>query len=428
MKINKNIVTVGLMMFLTIITQVFSLYKSSLMAKYFGTSVEISAFNFVNNISFFVFGMVGAAVATVVIPQLVRKDYKSVSIFLNFLYVSCVFLAIIVILTKYTIVKLISGTTDVSFLSFAATIIPIVMFSNLIMSLNNFMIAVFQVNNGFNYPKVVVLLTNIALVTSFICLPKMSVFQFVLISSIANIANLLLLFLDRKHSKFDYKFSFDYKNKEFREMVINMLPIFVANGAYQMSLLVDTGLSSRIGVHNITILSYSTQIAGMISGLFVANLMSYIYPRVAQMINQNCSLPDLSKYLRKLSYFLFGTMLLIALCFLLMGHWIIDLLFVRGKFLSSDGSSLYWCLLILVFSLPFAAVRDLVYRVFYAYKNTKEPFYNSLLATFVNVGVSILLALYLGLVGIVIGTLLSTIVSALRIVIYLNKTQKITII
>ncbi len=427
MKLNKGATTLVLMMILTIITQIISLYKSMLMAKYFGTTIEVGAFNFVNNISVFIFGMVGAAIATVVIPSLVRKDYKAISIFLNYLYLFCVISSLVIILFKYAILKLISGISDVKFINFAADILPIILLSNLVLSLSSFMVAVFQVNNGFNYPKIIVLLINLGLVICLLYFPKMSVAQFAAISSTANITNLLLLFIDKKHSIFAYSFSFDHRNKEFREMTINVLPIFVANGAYQISLLVDIGLSSRISLHNITILSYSTQIAGMLSTLFVANLMSYIYPKVVQMINRNYNNQDLSTYFRKLSCFLFSTMFLVALCFLFFGNWVINLLFVHGQFSASDGVSLYWCLLILVFSLPFNAVRDLAYRVFYAYKNTKEPFYSSVVSTLSNIIFSILFASLWGLNGIVLGSLVGAIISTLCILWRLNKKQEIII-
>ena len=120
-------------------------------------------------------------------------------------------------------------------------------------------------------------------------------------------------------------------------------------------------------------------------------------------------------------------MFLVALCFLFFGNWVINLLFVHGQFSASDGVSLYWCLLILVFSLPFNAVRDLAYRVFYAYKNTKEPFYSSVVSTLSNIIFSILFASLWGLNGIVLGSLVGAIISTLCILWRLNKKQEIII-
>lgn len=63
-----------LMMALTIATQVVMLLKVSTVASSFGTSIEMDAFNFANNIGNFIYSFIGAGVTTVLIPNLVNKE------------------------------------------------------------------------------------------------------------------------------------------------------------------------------------------------------------------------------------------------------------------------------------------------------------------------------------------------------------------
>ena len=73
-----------LMMALTIATQVVMLLKVSTVASSFGTSIEMDAFNFANNIGNFIYSFIGAGVTTVLIPNLVNKEKNnSINIFIS---------------------------------------------------------------------------------------------------------------------------------------------------------------------------------------------------------------------------------------------------------------------------------------------------------------------------------------------------------
>ena len=60
-------------------------------------------------------------------------------------------------------------------------------------------------------------------------------------------------------------------------------------------------------------------------------------------------------------------------------------------------------------------LRDLIYRYFYAQSDTKTPVKNSLLVSAVNISVSIVLAKLIGVYGIIIGTVVASLVSFARI-------------
>ena len=69
------------------------------------------------------------------------------------------------------------------------------------------------------------------------------------------------------------------------------------------------------------------------------------------------------------------------------------------------------CTLIYVFGLPINAFRDLIYRYFYAKGDTLTPFRNSLLISFLNIVISIILARFIGIYGIVLGTVITSYMS-----------------
>lgn len=66
----------------------------------------------------------------------------------------------------------------------------------------------------------------------------------------------------------------------------------------------------------------------------------------------------------------------------------------------------YICTLIYIFGLPINAFRDLIYRYFYARGDTLTPFRNSLLISFFNIIISVILARFIDIYGIVLGTVI----------------------
>ena len=99
-----------LMVVITILTQGFLLIKNSLLASNFGVGVEIDAFNFVTNLSNFIFSFIGAGVGTVLIPFMrEKKDRRSVNIFITAIYLLGIILAIAIFLFRGQIIQILGG-------------------------------------------------------------------------------------------------------------------------------------------------------------------------------------------------------------------------------------------------------------------------------------------------------------------------------
>ena len=103
-----------LMMILTIVTQVVMLLKVSIVAASFGTSIEMDAFNFANNIGNFIYSFIGAGVTTVLIPNLVNKEKNnSINIFISILYSSAFIVLVVVhIFRRYIVAGLSNGSDE----------------------------------------------------------------------------------------------------------------------------------------------------------------------------------------------------------------------------------------------------------------------------------------------------------------------------
>lgn len=64
-----NLISISAMIVITILTQIISLSKASVIASIFGTSIEMDAYNLALSIITFVFGFFSAGVTTIIIRQ-----------------------------------------------------------------------------------------------------------------------------------------------------------------------------------------------------------------------------------------------------------------------------------------------------------------------------------------------------------------------
>lgn len=411
------------MILLTILTQMVSLVKLSVTASNFGATVEMDAFNFSFNIGTFIFSFIGTGVTTVLIPAIInKKNEKTINNFISILYgVSLIFILVVWLGRRCIISAFSSGS--VQFIEIASNVMLITLISqffNTILGVTN---AVFQCNDKFNIPKIITLVTTILLTVLVMANRDLTVFDYANYILITMILNVVLQCYIIYKDGFRYKIHIDFADEELKSMLKVFVPTMFSTGLYQISLLTDSMISSGLGEGQISILNYSNNIMSIINTMLISNIMVYIYPRVSRNINNSENAKVLFDYL----IFFNGIICLLVIGFISIGKPVIGLLYEGGKFTSIITEKVYICSYIYMLGLPINVMRDLIYRYFYAKGNTKATFYNSISASIVNIVVSIILANFMGLYGIVIGTVITSVFSFISIIIRMKKVYEINI-
>ena len=174
----KAVRQLSLMMFLTMCTQVIVLLKSSITASNFGASIEMDAFNFTNTIATFIFSFISTGITTVLIPAIInKKSSKSINSFITILYSVAIIVVVIVFINKGYIFKLFTGKGS-KFVEIACGVVGITLLTQLLTSLQGVSNAIFQCNNKFNFPKVVLLISNTLLFIILLIDNKLSIYRY----------------------------------------------------------------------------------------------------------------------------------------------------------------------------------------------------------------------------------------------------------
>ena len=408
---SKAFKQLSLMMFLTILTQVIMLIKTSVVASNFGESIEMDSFNFANNIGEFIYSFIGAGVTTVLIPNLINNDNRDgINIFISVLYTIALVVLIFVQIFKEQLVKTLSTGSN-EFIIITCNIMLITLITQYIQSFMGTTDAIFQCSGKFNIPKFITLLSSTILVILILFIKNITIYKYAFLMLITTIINVALhIYLSIKGG-YNFQYKLDIKNKEFRDMMKIFAPTVLSTGLYQVSLLIDSIISSRLGAGNISKLSYANNIMLIINTVILSNVMTYFYPKIAGDVNKK----NEQKKLFDLSILINCIMILIVVGFILVGRNGISILYQRGKFTRSITNIVYICTLIYIIGMPSNAFRDLIYRYFYAKGDTITPFKNSLIISCLNIFISIILSHFIGIYGIILGTLITSYMSLIMI-------------
>lgn len=422
MNTNKSAVKkLSIMIILTIITQLFMLLKNSIVAAEFGVSEELDAFNFANNIGTFVYSFIGAGISTVLMPSLGDKSKKkSINIFITIIYFIAFIFLIIMLIFRENVIVLLNGPSSNYFIDLSSNILVATLISGFLTPFIGLVSGILQYKDQFNRLRIATLITSI-LVVGFLLLKKeINIYYYALVILITTFINVVIHFYFVLKSGFKYKISFNLKDHDFKIMAKLFIPIVLSQGVYQLSLIIDTIIASRLGVGQVSILSYSNTVVGMINILIFSNITSFLYPRLIRSSRENDSQESLASYI----LFVNTLMCLLIVLFFTVGNDGIRLLFERGSFTEENTKLVYTCTLIYVVALPINASRDLVYKHFYINKDTLSPFNNSLIISVLNILLSILLSKFFGLFGVVLGTTIASFVSLGFITIRFKKKFK----
>lgn len=414
MRKEKNQVANQLIMMITItiITQVFLLLKNSILAANFGVGIEIDTFNFSMNISNFTFSFVGAGISSVLLPYLKEKKHKkSIDVFITIIFSLAILLAILLLIMRQPLVALLSGNPSEQFVNMASTLLFFTVISGLFNSLNTLASNILEFNDFFVRQKIVNMLSTAIAVSFLVWVTDFSVYvyagTFVFIALIN--ASLDTFFL--RKTDFSYRVNFDVTNSTFQKMMKSMGPAIFGTGVYQLSVLTDTLIASRLPTGSISVLNFSNTIVSMVNMLILTNLTSYFYPRLVKKNTIDERQKGLSDYLLIVN----ALLCLIVVGFFLIGFEGIQLLYQRGSFSSNDTQLVFIGAAIYMFQLPVNGSRDLFYKYFYAEGNTLTPFFNSILVSGLNLIISLILVNIFGLYGVILGTVLASYISLIAI-------------
>ena len=200
--------------------------------------------------------------------------------------------------------------------------------------------------------------------------------------------------------------------QENRQLLHLTIPILLGNSVVQIHTIVDKALGSLLPDGSLSALSYGNTLGNLVVNVLVVSLTTVLYPNLTREAVEGDS-GNYGRILTKSMSGLTALMIPITCVTLLCAKDVVEIVYGRGSF---DLSAVENTSLVLVCYAPmfvFCAVREVLTRAYFAVQDTKTPMINSAISVSCNVVLSLALTPWLGIVGITLGTSISTLLTAL---------------
>ncbi len=183
---------------------------------------------------------------------------------------------------------------------------------------------------------------------------------------------------DMLKSKLKWKLSFKQEEGE-SEYAAMIWPAIFSTSVGQLIVYVDAFFTTPLGQGAWTAILMSNRLVQLPLGVLLTAMLVPILPRFTEHVNAN-RMEELKAELRRSLRILWFLALPLTALFLVIPEPIIRLLFQHGAFTNESTRMVTIALLYLAPSIFFYVARDLITRVFYAFKDSKTPFHVALIA------------------------------------------------
>lgn len=426
----SKIVRESLILFLvTIISKIVAFFVTIVFSYYFGTDAVTDAYYAASTIPNLVNNSLVICALTLFIPVYTKckneNGNKEIDEFtsnvLNSFMIFNIVLFLVVCLTSPILARLAApGFSDEGLMHTRRMICLLSMsfpFTAAVNTLNNLCNA----NQKYVLPAVLTLFNNVFIIVFNIALaPTFGIYSYPLICTTSWIMQLLIVYFGARERIFKYSFVVNLKDKYFRYMLKQSVPVMITTAADQINLAADNIISSDLPGGSLSCLGYAHRIFNSVNGIVTSTLLTIYYPIISKQYAEKDK-PGLNKSLRR--YFEIMLLLTLPITCLLIGNsdGIIELLFNRGAMRTDDISTISILFIIYVSGLVFMSLKEFVTRLFYIIGDTKQPTVINVLCVVVNVSLSIILKQYLGIFGVAIATIVSTVTFSVVECIFLVK-------
>lgn len=408
-----------LIMIITILSKFFGLFRDMALTYFYGASEITDIYLIAQTIPSSIFSIIGAGLATSFIPlyNRIQKDKgeaesnRFTSNVINAVLIIITLIILVVLLFTPQIIMLYASGFKGKDLDLAVTFTRIsvmgMYFTGIIYILRSYL----HMKNRFIIPALLGIPLNFIAVLSYYFASKGSD-QILAIGIIAAAAVQFVIVLPAViKAGLKYRFVIDFRDKYLREILVLAVPVFIGVSVNQIGVLVDKNIASTIIVGGISSLSYAKKLNGFVQGLFVAPIVTVIYPNISKFALNN----DMVRLKKTVYESLVSISILVipaTVGAMVLSRPIVELVFMRGKF-DADAAILtatalkYYSLGMLVY-----AFRDIFARVFYSYNDTRTPMINAGITVFVDIVLNVILSRYMGIGGLALSTSLSAVLSA----------------
>lgn len=389
-----------LLMFTVAISRILGYGREVALYSLFGQNYITDAYRAAFSVPDFLYLLlVGGALSSAFIPVFTsclvtgREDqgWKSASIVFNYTLIGLILLLILAYFYTLPLVTLLAPGLPQQYLSLAVNLTHIMFLQTVFMSLNGFAMGVLNSYHNFTAPAVGSLIYNLVIILAGVLLvDKLGIAAFSYGVVLGAALNFAVQIPALRRIGIKYRFSLDYRDKGFQQIMLLMLPVLAGLGVIQLNLFVTQNISSTLGAGTISALNLAQKIMNLPIGIFASSIAIAIFPTLTALAARE----EMEQFKQTASLGLRAIFLVsipASLGLIALAEPLVKLLFEQKEFTAAMTGTTsqvlkYYCLGLFAYSAI-----QVLNRSFYALKDSKTP----MIAAAITIAVNILLSWHL---------------------------------
>jgi putative peptidoglycan lipid II flippase len=221
------------------------------------------------------------------------------------------------------------------------------------------------------------------------------------------LVQLLIVAFDLRNTPFTFGWSFAWRNRDVRRVLLLMLPVTLSLGLINFNLIVNSLFGTLVSDQAPAAIDKAFRIYQLPQGVFSVAIATVLFPTLARFATRG-AYDDLRATMANGMRQILFVLVPAAAAILVLSEPMIRLVYQRGEFTPEQTTLVATALFWFAFSLPTNGLFLLLTRTFFSLQRPWLVTKLSGLTLVLNVAVSIALAQLFGIAGIVIGTVVST--------------------
>jgi putative peptidoglycan lipid II flippase len=422
----STVKAVGLVMAITIFSRLLSLLSNLVYITYFGINLETDIYSYAIQLPNIIFNSFGTALVTVVIPVFAgyigtgEKD-RAFRFANNVTSLSTLFtigLTIMgIVLAPFIILMTRFRYEGYDFALMSLRIMfPVVVFY----ALNYILQGILQSLGKYNAPALVSIPSSLVVILYvFLLGGRFGVAGLVVATFLGLSLQALILIPPIFKTEYRYRPSFNFRDEDIKKAMKLVPPILLGTSAYQVNMLFNATLSANF--ENTVALMITVQNLVLYAILaFIYSVTSVIFPKLTMLAARN-DMEGFKDSLLKVLKSVLYLMIPAAAGFIAVRYQLIDFLYGWGKVTGDNVLLASRILALYALGVIGIGIKEVVDRAFYSLKDTKRPAINGVVIMLVNIGTSLALVSYIGVLGIPLAYSVSALIGALVLMIMIRK-------
>lgn len=404
----------ALVFVLSLAAKIIGFVKSIVQASYFGTTIGTDAFNvasgFVSNVLYMFATALAVAFVPLYIQRKLKKDEKQFATrTITALVLLSIGITIVLILCAPWIVKLIAPSYTGKELA-----LTIRFFRVLVLGFT-FALTTHLYTNLLNAEKVYGFSTFCAIINSVVLIAFIILFSeswgvwaLVISMPVSFFLQWLLLYLKgKKYAKISFRYGI--WERGIKVLAVQAFPILISQATVEINQVVDRALLTSVGTGALTAVAYSAVLYQFVTSLVSAPLSTVMFTELSEAgaLNYYDGIKNVLNNCYKL---LLLVCVPIVLIMFFIPNDIVSIVYGHGRFDSAAVANCALGLKMYGLCLLPVCIKTVLSRAYYAINNTRRPMVIGVLEVALNIGLSILLVRYYGILGVVGATAIASFV------------------